>query len=121
MDRVVTQDPELRITQFQWCRCGKLRRFVDGNGNVTEWQHDERSRVTKKIHSDTTFETYTYDLSGRLKTEVDPMGRTTTYAYTVDDRIAKKDYSDAATPDVTYTYDAWYPLQGALGSARKRL
>jgi RHS repeat-associated protein len=109
MERVATQDPELRITQFQWCRCGELRRFVDGNGNMTEWQRDERSRVTKKINPDTSFETYTYDLSGRLQTEVDAMGRTTTYAYTVDDRIVKKDYSDTATPDVTYAYDMWYP------------
>ena len=108
-ERVVTQDPELRTTQFQWCRCGELRRFVDGNGNVTEWQRDERSRVTKKIHPDASFETYTYDLSGRLQTEIDPMARTATYAYTVDDCIAKKDYSDTATADVTYAYDAWYP------------
>jgi RHS repeat-associated protein len=114
MERVVTQDPELRTTQFQWCRCGKLRRFVDGNGNITEWQRDERSRVTKKINPDLSFETYTYDLSGRLLTEVDPMGRTTTYAYTVDDRIAKKDYSDTATPDVTYAYDTWYPRLTSL-------
>jgi RHS repeat-associated protein len=108
-ERVATQDPALRITQFQWCACGKLRRFVDGNGNITEWQRDESSRVTKKINPDASFETYTYDLSGRLQTEVDPMGRTTTYVYTVDDRIAKKDYSDTATPDVTYAYDALYP------------
>jgi YD repeat-containing protein len=121
-ERVVTQDPELRVTQFQWCRCGKLRRFVDGNGNITEWQRDERGRVTKKINADTSFETYTYDLSGRLQTEVDPMGRTTTYAYTVDDRIAKKDYSDTATPDVTYAYDALYPRLASQvdGAGRRR-
>lgn len=108
LQRVATQDPEQRITQFQWCPCGKLRRFVDGNGNVTEWQRDERSRVTKKINPDASFESFTYDLSGRLQTSVDAMGRTTTYAYTVDDRIAKNDYSDTATPDVTYAYDPWY-------------
>jgi len=108
-ERVTTQDPELRVTQFQWCRCGKLRRFVDGNGSVTEWQRDERGRVIKKINADASFETYAYDLSGRLQTEVDVTGPTTTYAYTVDDRIAKKDYSDTATPDVTYAYDPWYP------------
>jgi RHS repeat-associated protein len=108
-ERVVTQDAELRTTQFQWCRCGELQRLVDGNGSITEWQRDERGRVTKKINADTSFATFTYDLSGRLQTEIDPMARTTTYAYTVDDRIAKKDYSDTATPDVTYAYDAWYP------------
>jgi RHS repeat-associated protein len=107
--RVLTQDPAMRQTQFEWCRCGQLRRFVDGNGNITEWQRDERSRVTKQIFANASFNSYTYDLSGRLKTEVDPMSRTTTYTYNVDDRIAKKDYSDTATPDVTYTYDTWYP------------
>src|SRR5262249_29461866 len=50
LQRVVTQDPSFHTTQFQWCRCGELRRFIDGNGNITEWQRDERSRVTKKIH-----------------------------------------------------------------------
>ncbi len=48
MERVVTQDPELRMTQFQWCRCGQLRRFVDGNGNVTEWQRDERAASRRR-------------------------------------------------------------------------
>ncbi len=50
MQRVVTQDPELRTTQTQWCRCGKPRRIVDGNGNITEWVRDVRDRVTKKIN-----------------------------------------------------------------------
>ena len=109
MERVVTQDPALRMTQFQWCRCGQLRRFVDGNGNITEWQRDERSRVTKKIHANGSFETYAYDYSGRLVAEVDPMARTLAYEYTLDDRVSKKDYSDTATPDVLYTYDPNFP------------
>ncbi len=108
-ERVLTQDPELRMTQFQWCRCGELKRFVDGNGNITEWERDERSRVKKKIHANSSFDAYTYDFSGRLSTEVDPMNRTTTYKYAVDDRVILKDYSDTATPDVTYTYDTWFP------------
>jgi RHS repeat-associated protein len=109
MQRVLTQDPELRMTQQQWCRCGQLKRFVDGNGNITEWQRDEASRVTKKIMPNAAFDLYTYDISGRLSTEVDAMNRTTTYTYNVDDRLAKKDYSDTSTPDVTYSYDTWYP------------
>src|SRR5690606_32241705 len=79
MERVLTQDPELRMTQTQWCRCGKLKRFVDGNGNITEWERDVRARVTKKIQPNAAFDAYTYDLSGRLATEVDAMSRTTTY------------------------------------------
>ena len=109
MERVLTQDPALRTTQFQWCRCGELRRFVDGNGNVTEWQRDERSRVTKKIQPNGSFETYAYDFSGRLLSEVDPMSRSISYEYTLDDRVSKKNYSDAATADVVYTYDANFP------------
>lgn len=109
MERVVTQDPALRMTQFQWCRCGQLRRFVDGNGSITEWQRDEGSRVTKKIYPNGSSETYTYDFSGRLESEVDPMARTVAYEYTLDDRVSKKDYSDAATPDVTYAYDPRFP------------
>lgn len=109
MQRVVTQDPAARTTQFQWCRCGELRRFVDGNGNITEWQRDEGSRVTKKILADGLFDAYTYDLSGRVSTHVDPMLRTTTYKYNVDDRLAKIDYSEGTTPDVTFAYDAYFP------------
>ena len=109
MERVVTQDPAQRTTQFQWCRCGELRRFVDGNGNITEWERDERARVKKKIHPNGSFDTYAYDFSGRLLSEVDPMARTVTYQYAMDDRVTKKDFSDTATPDVTYTYDPWFP------------
>ncbi len=111
MQRVLTQDPELRQTQFQWCRCGELKRFVDGNGAITEWERDERSRVTKKIQANGTLDAYAYDFSGRLLTETDPMGRTLTYQYAIDDRVTKKDYSDAATPDVTYAFDPWFPRQ----------
>ena len=108
-ERVLTQDPGLRTTQYQWCRCGKLRRFGDGNGNITEWLRDERGRETKKTNADSSYETYAYDFSGRLHATTDPMGHAQTYAYALDDRIAKKDYSDAATADVTYAYDAYFP------------
>jgi YD repeat-containing protein len=108
-ERVLVRDPELRTMQYQWCRCGELRRFIDGNGNVTEWERDERSRPTKKINANASYETYTYDQSGRRATMVDAMSRTLAYSYTVDDMLAKEDYSDSATPDVTYSYDTWFP------------
>ncbi len=116
LQRVLTQDPALRTTQFDWCRCGQLKRFVDGNGNITEWQRDEAGRATSKTlrnggGSPATVETYTYDLSGRLSTVTDAFTppRTVTYTYGVDDRLVKKDYSDSATPDVTYAYDTYFP------------
>lgn len=109
MERVVTRDPALKTTQFHWCRCGELQRFVDGNGNITAWTRDEATRVTRKTYANGSFETYAYDFSGRLLSEVDPSSRTVTYEYTLDDRLSKKDYSDSGTPDVTYAYDSWFP------------
>jgi YD repeat-containing protein len=109
LERVVTQDPELRTSQFQWCRCGELKRFVDANGHVTEWERDEGRRVKKKTYADGSFETFSYDLSGRLSTTIDAMSRTVGYSYAIDDRLVKKDYSDPSTPDVTYAYDPWFP------------
>ncbi len=40
---------------------------------------------------------------------MDLMGRTLTYQYAIDDRVTKKDFSDMATPDVTFTYDPYFP------------
>lgn len=108
MQRVVTQDPLLRTTQFEWCGCGELRRFIDANNNITEWQRDEASRVIKKVNPDATFETFTYDIAGRLSTAVNTAGQTVTYKYAIDDQLIKQDYSDTATPDVTFAYDSHY-------------
>lgn len=80
-ERVLSRDPTGRQTQFQWCRCGQLRRFVDGEGHVTEWQRDERSRVKKRVHADGTFDAYAYDFSGRLLSETDPMSPSLIAAY----------------------------------------
>ena len=48
MQRVVTRDPAGTTTQTQWCRCGRLKRLVDGAGNITEWARDEAGRPTSK-------------------------------------------------------------------------
>ena len=63
--------------------------------------------ATKKTNADTSFETYTYDLSGRLQTEVDAMGRTTTCAYTVG---GQRDCVIRSTPISVH------PYSGAAGS-----
>lgn len=107
-ERVLTRDPAQQVTQFQWCRCGLLRRLVDGAGNITEWDRDEQGRLARKTYADGSFTTYGYDFSGRLVTQVDPMGRLKKYEYTLDDRVAKVDYSDTTTPDITFTYDPWF-------------
>ncbi|MFO0726730.1 MAG: RHS repeat-associated core domain-containing protein [Myxococcota bacterium] len=107
--RVLTRDPAGHLTQYQWWQCGKLRRLVDGAGNATEWTRDIQGRVTRKSYADGSHEDYAYDFSGRLLTETDPMGRTKTHQYALDDRQTKLDYSDASTPDVTWTYDTYFP------------
>ena len=33
-----------QVTQTQSCRCGRLKRLVDGAGNITEWARDEAGR-----------------------------------------------------------------------------
>ena len=42
-------------------------------------------------------------------TETDPMSRTKTYGYTLDDRLSSLDDSDSGTPDVSYSYDPYFP------------
>lgn len=120
MERVLTQDPALRTTQFQWCRCGALKRFVDGNGNVTAWDRDERARITKKTNANATSESYYYDnRSGRLQTAIDAKAQSITYSYYVDDRPFKTHYSDSSTADLTYEYDTAFPrvTKMSVGSA----
>ncbi len=107
-ERVVTRDPIGRTVQQQWCRCGQLRRLVDGEGNITEWVRDEQGRVVEKVFADDSKTLFTYDYSGRLLTETDALDRTKTFEYTLDDRLSKVDYEDSGTPDVEYSYDPWY-------------
>jgi len=109
LQRVLTRDPAGVSTQTQWAQCGAIRRLVDGALNRTEWTHDVEGRATRKTYADGSHEDYGYDFSGRLLTETDPMSRTKTHQYGVDDRLLKLDYSDSATPDVTFTYDSYFP------------
>lgn len=61
-----------------------------------------------KVYADGTRYTYAYDHSGRLVSIVDPMGRTKSLEFDTDDTLVELDYSDPNTPDVTYSYDAFY-------------
>lgn len=106
--RVVTRDPAGRVVQQQWCRCGQLRRLVDGNGNITEWDRDEQGRVAAKRYADGTELQYTYDFAGRLATFTNARGQVKTYRYFIDDRLKALEYEDPGTPDVAYTYDPDY-------------
>jgi RHS repeat-associated protein len=109
--RIATRDPAGRTISQVWCDCGAMEAFVDGNRNRTSWERDVQGRVTREIRADNTTDTlYTYDASGRLKTITDPKDQVTTHSYNADDSLSGTAYTNEtiATPDVSYTYDAYY-------------
>ena len=110
--RIATRDPAGRTISQVWCDCGAMEALVDANGNRTRWERDVQGRVTREIRADNTTDThYTYDLAGRLKTITDPKEQVTTHSYNFDDSVSGTGFTDEviATPDISYTYDAYYP------------
>jgi YD repeat-containing protein len=103
--RVRTREPDGRVTQYEWCLCGSLRKLIDGNGRVTEWTRDLQGRITEQRLPDGNRLTFTYDYSGRLGTVVNGRGQTITLGYATDDALLRTDYSSADTPDIVYAYD----------------
>ncbi|HEU4691006.1 MAG TPA: RHS repeat-associated core domain-containing protein, partial [Vicinamibacterales bacterium] len=106
------RDPLGRVIRQEWCPCGTVRSFVDGNGNRTTWERDAQGRRTRELRGGGTIERlYTYDATGRLATITDAMGQVTTNTYFADDTLHTTTYSNTVnpTPGVTYTYDAAYP------------
>jgi RHS repeat-associated protein len=114
---ISTRDPAGRTVSLIWCNCGTLDALIDAKGQRTFWERDLNGRVTAETRADGTTETvYTYDLAGRLKTITDPMAQVTTYAYNLDDSLASIGFTNEtiATPDVSYTYDTYYPRQSTM-------
>lgn len=105
---VATRDPAGRLTQFEWCLCGAIRKIIDGEMNVTQFLRDLQGRVAEKRYSDGTSEFYTYDAAGRLATAKAATEQIKTFSYYLDNRLKEIDYSDAATADVSYTYDTYF-------------
>ncbi|MEZ0274981.1 MAG: hypothetical protein ACAH88_08755, partial [Roseimicrobium sp.] len=102
-------DPLSRITQFEWCRCGGMRKLIDPMGKVTWWKRDAQGRVIEKLLSDGKKYLYTYEpLSGRVATVAYPKDvlasqATFTNRYHLNGQLQKKDYTDAGMADVTFT------------------
>ena len=106
---VLQRDPLGQLTQYEWCRCGDIRKIIDPNRNVTHWVRDLQGRVTEKRFPDGSKSTFAYQpQSGQLHTTTDPLGQTATRSYYVDGNLQSIDYSAAHTPDETYLYDQWY-------------
>lgn len=108
---VMSTDPALRITLYQWCKCGALSKLTDPMGKVTFWKRDIVGKVTEKRLSDGKKYVYTYQpLSGRLDTVAFPIDvdlNRTTYAlkYSLGGQLLHKNYTDAAMADVSFTYN----------------
>ena len=111
-----TIDPLGQITQFGYCKCGRMVSITDPNGNVTQWKLDAAERPYAKVYADNTEVTYTYEnTTSRLKTTTDAKGQKTNYSYYLDGALQGVSYTQAehATPGVSYVYD---PLRGRLSS-----
>lgn len=106
---VLEIDPLGQLTQYEWCRCGHIRKLIDGEGNVTHWIRDIQGRVTAKELADGTSTDYSYHpFSGQLHTVTDALGQVATHSYFVDGNLAEIDYSAANTPDESFTYETYY-------------
>ena len=44
---ILELDPLGQFTQYEWCRCGDIRKLIDGEGNITHWMRDVQGRVTE--------------------------------------------------------------------------
>lgn len=106
---VLERNPLGHLTQYEWCRCGDIRKLIDGEGNITHWIRDLQGRVTSKKFADDTTIDYTYHpYSGQLKTSTDALNQVATRHYFVDGNLAEIDYSEANTPDESFSYEPYY-------------
>lgn len=108
---VLTADALGRMIQFQWCKCGDLKKLIDAKGQVTFWKHDAQGRVYEKEYENGAKELLGYEpLSGRLSTVTDAMGQVKTLRYFPDGTLRSQQYANLATgtaptADVTFSYD----------------
>jgi RHS repeat-associated protein len=120
--RIQTTDPLSRVTAFEWCKCGAMKKLTDPAGRVTLWKHDAGARLTAKVYPDGSETKYLYEtaesgnfagegLSSRLRSVVDAAGQQTRYRYFADDRVSEISYPNAriTTPTVSYSYATNYP------------
>ncbi len=106
--RIMTRDPLGNVTQYEWCRCGSLKKVIDGNGNATEWKHDLQGRVTSKHYADGTSERSVYDTANRLVATIDALDQTTRFSYTLANQLEAITYQNQNTPNLSFAYDPVY-------------
>lgn len=109
MRPILERDPLGQLTQYEWCRCGHIRKLIDGEGSVTHWVRDVQGRVTEKRFADGTKQSYLYyPQSGQLQMSTDALNQTATRSYFADGNLESIDYSAANTPDESFMYGDWY-------------
>ena len=104
-------DPLNRVTLFEWCRCGALRRVADPLGRGTTWRHDIQGRVKTKEYADGSRVDYVFEgTTSRLRQRIDGSLRISQYSYNRDDTLAQKLFLNAPviTPVVSFAYDQNY-------------
>jgi RHS repeat-associated protein len=114
---VQKQDPLLRITRYEWCRCGDLKKLIDPMGRATTWHHDVQGRAIDKEYADGSKVLYTYEnTTSRLKQRVDEKGQITQFVYNIDGSLGQVNYANALvpTPSVSYTYDPLYMRHNSM-------
>ncbi len=108
---VLTADALGQMIQFQWCKCGDLKKLIDAKGQITFWKHDAQGRIYEKEYADGRKESLSYEpLSGRLSALTDAKGQIKTFRYFTDGALRAREYSNLAsgtapTADVSFTYD----------------
>jgi RHS repeat-associated protein len=125
--RIQTTDPLSRVTGYEWCKCGALKKLTDPAGRVTLWKHDAGARLTAKVWPDGSETKYLYEtveagnfagegVTSRLRSVVDAAGQKTNYRYFADDRVSEISYPEArlATPSVSYIYEPAYPRLASM-------
>lgn len=116
-----TIDPQGRVTSYEYCLCGKIKKLTDARGNVTRWVRDNMGRLLERISPDLTKTTLAYQArSGLLGSVTRPNDQgsghvTSTYSYTLDGKLASVDYYDPLTPDLAANYNDVNGVADPLG------
>jgi RHS repeat-associated protein len=104
-----------RTMAYDWCVCGALHGFKDGEGRETKFDFDIQKRLTKKTYADGKTLQYQYDgYRGLLTKRIGGRNQAANYSYNLDNSLAQVTYTDATTmqplnpptPTVSYAYDA---------------
>jgi RHS repeat-associated protein len=121
-----TIDPLGRVTSYEYCLCGKIKKLMDPRGSITRWNRDNMGRVIEKISPDLTKTSFSYQpRSGRLSSITRPKDQATGHvtaslSYALDGMTTGVDYYDPGTPDSTFTYKDAAGVADPLGRLLSR-